>query len=168
MTPYTRQHVYYPTPFYSLVRARPGQKQTLALQDPEPGLDISLYFDDSRNMKTTAQVVEALSALAQESRLNVYRLLVEAGPEGLPAGRISEELDLPAPTLSFHLAHLARAGLARSRQEGRFVIYSADFQNMNELVGYLTENCCGGRACGPSSTRGGQGRAPLPRARIRA
>jgi ArsR family transcriptional regulator, arsenate/arsenite/antimonite-responsive transcriptional repressor len=96
------------------------------------------------------QVVDALSALAQETRLRVYRLLVEAGPEGLPAGRIGEVLELPAPTLSFHLAHLARAGLARGRQEGRFVIYTANFQNMNALVGYLTENCCGGRACAPA------------------
>ena len=96
------------------------------------------------------QAVDALAALAQESRLKVYRLLVEAGPEGLPAGRIGEELDLPPATLSFHLAHLSRTGLVRSRQEGRFVIYSADFQNMNQLVGYLTENCCGGGSCAPS------------------
>ena len=97
----------------------------------------------------TIRALEALSALAQETRLKVYRLLVEAGPRGLPAGRIGEELDLPPATLSFHLAHLARAGLAKSRQEGRFVIYSADFENMNALVGYLTENCCGGRSCAP-------------------
>ena len=88
------------------------------------------------------QIVDALAALAQESRLRAYRLLVEAGPEGLSAGRIGEELGLPPATLSFHLAHLARTGLVRSRQDGRFVIYSADFQNMNQLVGYLTENCC--------------------------
>jgi len=93
--------------------------------------------------------IEALSALAHETRLRVYRLLVEAGPAGLPAGRIGEELELPPATLSFHLAHLARAGLASARQDGRFVIYSADFQSMNALVGYLTENCCGGNACGP-------------------
>ncbi len=99
------------------------------------------------------QAVDALAALAQESRLKVYRHLVEAGPEGVSAGRIGEELDLPPATLSFHLAHLARTGLVRSRQEGRFVIYSADFQNMNQLVGYLTENCCGGRACAPSTIR---------------
>src|SRR6184192_1427789 len=97
------------------------------------------------------QAIDALAALAQESRLKVYRLLVEAGPEGLAAGRISEELDLPAATLSFHLAHLARTGLVKSRQEGRFIFYSADFQNMNKLVGYLTENCCGGRSCAPTS-----------------
>jgi DNA-binding transcriptional ArsR family regulator len=97
------------------------------------------------------QAVDALAALAQETRLKIYRLLVAAGPGGLPAGRIGEELDLPPATLSFHLAHLARAGLAQSRQDGRFVIYSADFRNMNALVGYLTENCCGGRACAPAA-----------------
>ena len=114
------------------------------------------------------QVVDALAALAQETRLKAYRLLVEAGPEGLAAGRIGEELDLPPATLSFHLAHLARTGLVRSRQDGRFVIYSADFQNMNQLVGYLTENCCGGRACPPSTTRKGRDHEALPRARRRA
>jgi DNA-binding transcriptional ArsR family regulator len=98
------------------------------------------------------QAIGALGALAQETRLAIYRLLVESGPEGLAAGRIGEQLDLPPATLSFHLAQLARAGLARNRQEGRFVIYSADFDNMNALVGYLTENCCGGRACAPSRT----------------
>ena len=115
------------------------------------------------------QAVDALAALAQETRLSVYRLLVEAGPEGLPAGRIGEELDLPPATLSFHLAHLARTGLVRSRAEGRFVIYSADFQNMKQLVGYLTENCCGGgRSCAPSSTRKGKSHETLPRSRQRA
>ena len=114
------------------------------------------------------QAIDALAALAQESRLKVYRLLVEAGPQGLPAGRIGDELDLPPATLSFHLAHLARTGLVRSRQEGRFVIYNADFRNMNELVGYLTENCCGGRACAPSTTRKGKANEALSRPRQRA
>lgn len=95
----------------------------------------------------TKQAIDALAALAQESRLKVFRLLVEAGPAGVAAGRIAERLALPPATLSFHLAHLARAGLARSRHEGRFVIYSADFPNMNRLVGFLTENCCGGQLC---------------------
>ena len=116
------------------------------------------------------QAVDALAALAQESRLKVYRLLVEAGPAGLSAGRIGTELDLPPATLSFHLAHLARTGLVASRQEGRFVIYSADFQNMNELVGYLTENCCGtGRSCSPRpSLAKGKNHEALSRARRRA
>lgn len=118
----------------------------------------------------TSEAIEALSALAQETRLKVYRLLVEAGPHGLPAGRIGEKLDLPPATLSFHLAHLARAGLARGRQEGRFVIYSADFQNMSELVGYLTENCCSGSSCTPIATvpMKGKQHETLPRARRRA
>jgi ArsR family transcriptional regulator len=95
----------------------------------------------------TTSIVAALGALAQETRLRAFRLLVEAGPQGLPAGRIGEALDLPPATLSFHLAQLVRAGLARSRHEGRFVIYSADFRSMNQLVGFLTENCCGGQSC---------------------
>src|SRR5436190_22584649 len=97
----------------------------------------------------TSQAIEALAALAQDTRLKVFRLLVGAGPEGLAPGRIGEQLDLPAATLSFHLAQLARAGLAQTRQDGRFLIYSADFQTMKKLVGYLTDNCC----AGPSSAR---------------
>ena len=97
------------------------------------------------------EAVDALAALAQGTRLAVYRLLVEAGPGGQPAGAIGEKLELPPATLSFHLAHLSRAGLLKSRQEGRFVIYSADFQEMNALVGYLTENCCRGRSCAPAA-----------------
>jgi len=97
----------------------------------------------------TEQVIDALAALAQRSRLSIFRLLVEAGPAGLAAGAIGEKLELPPATLSFHLAHLARAGLVHGRQEGRFVIYSASFENMNTLVGYLTENCCGGAVCAP-------------------
>jgi ArsR family transcriptional regulator, arsenate/arsenite/antimonite-responsive transcriptional repressor len=90
------------------------------------------------------QAVDSLAALAQTTRLQIYRRLVEAGPGGVAAGRIAAELELPAATLSFHLAQLTRAGIAKSRQEGRFVIYSADFRAMRELVGYLTENCCKG------------------------
>lgn len=100
-------------------------------------------------MKTT-RAIEALAALAQESRLAIFRMLVEAGPEGIAAGRIGARLGLPPATLSFHLAHLARAGMAKHRQEGRFVIYAADFKNMNRLVAYLTENCCDGAYCGPA------------------
>jgi ArsR family transcriptional regulator, arsenate/arsenite/antimonite-responsive transcriptional repressor len=115
-------------------------------------------------------VIDALSALAHDTRLKVFRLLVEAGPEGLAAGAIGERLDLPPATLSFHLAHLARAGLARGRQDGRFVIYSADFESMNELVGFLTENCCGGQSCGPASKPSPlkATREALPRSRRRA
>lgn len=88
--------------------------------------------------------VDALAALAQESRLAVFRLLVEAGPAGLTPGRIAETLGLPAATLSFHLRNLSHAGLVDSRQDGRFLIYTARFDTMNALVAYLTENCCGG------------------------
>jgi ArsR family transcriptional regulator, arsenate/arsenite/antimonite-responsive transcriptional repressor len=91
------------------------------------------------------QAVQALAALAQESRLAIHRLLVEAGPAGLAAGKIGERLGLAPATLSFHLAFLARAGLVTQRREGRFVFYSADFEAMNRLLGFLTENCCGGR-----------------------
>src|SRR3970282_1991134 len=97
------------------------------------------------------QAVQSVGALAQESRLSIFRLLVAAGPEGMAAGSIGEKLGLPPATSSFHLAGLTRAGLAHSRQEGRFVIYSADFQNMSALVGFLTENCCGGASCTPTT-----------------
>lgn len=97
----------------------------------------------------STQAIDALAALAQRSRLAIYRLLVEAGPNGLSAGVIGDQLDLPPATLSFHLAHLVRAGLVSNRQDGRFVIYSASFETMNALVGYLTENCCGGASCAP-------------------
>lgn len=95
--------------------------------------------------------VTALGALAQETRLSIHRLLVQAGPEGLAAGVIGEKTSVPAATLSFHLKELARAGLVRSRQEGRFVIYTADFDATLALVDFLTQNCCGGRECGPSA-----------------
>jgi DNA-binding transcriptional ArsR family regulator len=101
----------------------------------------------------TKQAVQSLSALAQDTRLAIFRLLVQAGPEGRAAGQIGEKLDLAPATLSFHLAGLTRAGLARSRAEGRFVIYTADFQAMNALVGYLSENCCGGNSCEPAHDR---------------
>jgi len=95
------------------------------------------------------QAVQSLGALAQESRLSIFRLLVQAGPAGMAAGSVGEKLALPPATLSFHLAGLARAGLVQSRQEGRFVIYSADFDGMGRLLAYLTEDCCGGKACVP-------------------
>lgn len=93
--------------------------------------------------------VLALSAIAQEHRLAIYRLLVQAGPEGMAAGTIAETLELPPSSLSFHLAHLTRAGLIGQRRESRSLIYSADFARMNALVGFLTENCCGGASCAP-------------------
>src|SRR3990170_2533741 len=96
------------------------------------------------------QAVQSLSALAQESRLSIFRLLVAVGPEGMAAGSIGEKLDLPPATASFHLAGLTRAGLVQSRQDGRFVIYSADFEGMGRLLAYLTEDCCGGKVCVPA------------------
>jgi len=101
-------------------------------------------------MKTN-EVVKALSALAQESRLAVFRLLVEQGPDGLTPGTIADKLDIPAPTLSFHLKELASAGLISSRQQGRFIVYTTDFVAMRELVEFLYQNCCGVGidGCGP-------------------
>jgi ArsR family transcriptional regulator len=119
----------------------------------------------------TKNAVDALFALGHESRLRVFRLLVAAGPGGVSAGRIGEELGLPPATLSFHLAHLARTGLVESRQDGRFLIYSANFPNMNALLGFLTENCCGGRSCTPAvqpQNLKGNRNETLPRARRRA
>jgi DNA-binding transcriptional ArsR family regulator len=99
----------------------------------------------------SAMALSALSALAHEHRLTIFRLLVQAGPEGVSAGQIAENLGVPPSSLSFHLAHLNRAGLIAQRRESRSLIYSADFERMNALVGFLTENCCGGRACAPAS-----------------
>jgi DNA-binding transcriptional ArsR family regulator len=91
---------------------------------------------------------KALAALAQGTRLEVYRLLVQRGSEGMPASAIAEKLDLPNATLSFHLKELNRAGLVSVRKDGRFIHYSANYPAMDALVGYLTENCCGGEGCG--------------------
>jgi ArsR family transcriptional regulator, arsenate/arsenite/antimonite-responsive transcriptional repressor len=88
--------------------------------------------------------VMALAALAQETRLSIFRLLVEAGPEGISAGRIGETLEVPAATLSFHLKELARAGLVSTRQERQFIYYAVDFERMAQLMTFLTQNCCRG------------------------
>jgi len=97
---------------------------------------------------TTAS--ERLAALGHETRLAIFRLLVQAGSEGVSAGAIGERLAIPAPTLSFHLAHLSRVGLIRGRQEGRFIYYGADYAAMDALVAYLTANCCQGSGCLPN------------------
>ncbi len=96
-------------------------------------------------MKIVA-AVDALAALAQETRLAVFRLLVEAGPRGVSAGKIAAVLTLPPATLSFHVAHLKRAKLVEARQEGRFIYYSASFARMDDLIAFLTDKCCGGGA----------------------
>ncbi len=127
------------------------------------GLDIANYFDNIGIMKSDAAVladatdasraVAALAALAQETRLAIFRLLVEHAREGLTPGAIALSLKLAPATLSFHLKELARAGLLDDRREGRFIWYRPDMAAMNGLVGYLTENCCradGGAACGPA------------------
>lgn len=98
----------------------------------------------------TADAIEALAALAHEHRLAVFRLLVEKGPEGLPAGAIAERIGLVPSSLTFHLQHLTRAGLLTKRRVGRQLLYATDFSAMNMLVGYLTENCCSGAGCGPA------------------
>jgi ArsR family transcriptional regulator, arsenate/arsenite/antimonite-responsive transcriptional repressor len=100
-------------------------------------------------MEKTAALA-ALAALAQESRLDIYRLLVQAGPDGIPAGQIGEQLGLPSATLAFHLKELKNAGLATATRNGRSQIYAAAYSTMNTLLDYLTENCCQGNpaACG--------------------
>lgn len=115
----------------------------------------------------TAQAVAAFSALAHAHRLSAYRLLVERGPEGLSAGAIAEQLGLPPSSLTFHLQHLHRAGLITQQRVSRQIIYAADFAQINDVVGFLTDNCCGGNpavclpdaaaptACKPSRRSGG-------------
>jgi DNA-binding transcriptional ArsR family regulator len=96
--------------------------------------------------------VAALAALAQDNRLEVFRLLVRAGPEGLSAGRVADELDLAPNTLTFHFDRLRGAGLVTVRREGRSMIYAARYEAMNALLAYLTENCCRGeQSCAPAA-----------------
>jgi ArsR family transcriptional regulator, arsenate/arsenite/antimonite-responsive transcriptional repressor len=98
--------------------------------------------------------VVALSALAKDNRLDVFRLLVQAGPEGMPAGRVADDLGLAPNTLTFHFDRLRQAGLVTARREGRSIIYAARFETMNALLAFLTENCCGGArdGCAPMPT----------------
>ncbi len=100
----------------------------------------------------TKSAVTALAALAQDSRLAIFRILVQVGPSGLAAGRIGELTGIVPSSLSFHLKELAHAGLVEAQQAGRFVIYTANFETMNALLGFLTENCCGGNPCSPVCT----------------
>jgi ArsR family transcriptional regulator, arsenate/arsenite/antimonite-responsive transcriptional repressor len=111
------------------------------------------YFYIRGNMEKTL-VVAALAALAQDNRLDVFRLLVEAGPQGMPAGEVAERLGIAPNTLTFHFDRLRAAGLVGVRREGRSMIYAARFETMNALLGYLTENCCGGapqHKCAPTT-----------------
>ena len=97
------------------------------------------------------QAVKRLASLAQATRLRIFRLLVQTGPDGMNAGAIAEALAIAPNTLSFHIAHLARAGMVAPRQEGRFIYYSANFAAMDDLIAYLTDNCCQGGQCLPKT-----------------
>ena len=108
-------------------------------------------------------VVQALAALAQPLRLQVFRALVVAGPQGLTPGAMSEGTGVPPNTLSFHLKELAHAGLVTQQRDGRYLIYRADFERMNGLLAYLTENCCQGKGCLPGSDRDAAGCASVRR-----
>lgn len=110
----------------------------------------------------SAEVVPILAALAQETRLDVFRLLVEAGPRGLPAGEIARRLEIAAPTLSFHLRSLLHAGLVTSERSGRSLVYAASFERLRRVVAFLTENCCaesGGRWVPAAAARRSRSRA---------
>jgi DNA-binding transcriptional ArsR family regulator len=113
-------------------------------------LTLALHFYKSGNLELTV-AVERLGALAQKSRLEVFRLLVRAGDNGMPAGDIARALDVPANTMSAHLAILADAGLVTSRRDGRSIVYRVDFDGMRGLLAYLMEDCCRGRpeVCAP-------------------
>jgi ArsR family transcriptional regulator, arsenate/arsenite/antimonite-responsive transcriptional repressor len=124
-----------------------------------------LYLYRCETMKKSS-VITALGALSQETRLDIFRLLVQKGPEGMPAGEIGDRLGQPSPTMSFHLNQLRFAGLVSSRRESRSIIYTANYKTMNELLGYLTENCCGGRTelCSPEfASSCGSKCAPQPK-----
>lgn len=105
----------------------------------------------------------ALAALGQATRLSIFRLLVEAGPDGLMAGDIAQALSLPGATLSFHLKELGGAGLIQGESRGRYICYRADFGAMTDLIAFLTRNCCGGKAvaaCAPNNTKASKRRTP--------
>ena len=117
-------------------------------------VDVLNYFDNTLNMETL-NATELLAALGHESRLAIFRLLVEAGLAGMNASAIGEQLALPPATLSFHLAHLSRVGLIRGQRESRFIRYSAEFAMMDELIAFLTQNCCQGKTCLPRTAECG-------------
>lgn len=100
----------------------------------------------------TKKIITTLSALAQESRLAVFRLLVQVGPAGLAASKIAESMDMAPSSLSFHLKELMHADMVKQTKAGRSLIYSANFEAMNDLISFLTENCCGGNPCSPVSS----------------
>lgn len=100
----------------------------------------------------TKTAITSLAALAHDSRLAVFRLLVQAGPEGMAASKIGEALEIPPSSLSFHLKELSHAGLLTGTQDGRYIHYAANYDAMNSLIAFLTENCCGGNPCAPVCT----------------
>ncbi|WP_258869500.1 ArsR/SmtB family transcription factor [Aquitalea aquatica] len=112
--------------------------------------DFALYFHKNGNMETL-NAAEILAALGHESRLAIFRLLVEAGPKGIIASAIGEQLSIPNATLSFHLSHLSRVGLIKGERESRFIHYSAEYGTMDDLIAFLTKNCCQGKACLPKT-----------------
>ena len=118
----------------------------LTLQWFTVGGSINQHFQKYRNMENK-QAVQSLAALAHETRLNIFRALVVAGPQGLNPGVLAEQAGIPAATLSFHLKELSHAGLIGARRESRNLFYSANFDHMNTLLGFLTENCCAGQPC---------------------
>jgi ArsR family transcriptional regulator, arsenate/arsenite/antimonite-responsive transcriptional repressor len=113
-----------------------------------------------------SDAIAALAALAQDSRLDVYRLLVQAGPQGMAAGAVAEALDLAPNTLTFHFDRLRAAGLVTVRREGRSMIYAAQYDAMNALLGYLTDNCCQGRQCGPARRKPAAPSVPSRREKV--
>lgn len=108
------------------------------------------YFEKNGNMDTLI-AAEILAALGHESRLAIFRRLIEAGPDGVNATAIGEQLGIPNATLSFHLAHLSRVGLIRGERESRYIRYSAEYATMDELIAFLTQNCCQGKQCLPKT-----------------
>ena len=113
-------------------------------------LDNIPYFDNSRNMEKEA-AIDALGALAQDTRLDIFRLLVEAGPGGMAAGEVGVALGVPSATLSFHLKELRTAGMIACRKNGRSLIYAADFAAIDALISFLMRNCC--QRAAPSTTQ---------------
>jgi ArsR family transcriptional regulator len=112
-------------------------------------IEVSNSTHQANQTMETKNALAALTAVAQESRLAVFRLLVRAGRDGMAASKIADSLGIAPSSLSFHLKELAHADLVTQRQDGRFVIYSANFDTMNALIAFMTENCCAGTPCGP-------------------